>query len=415
MKTLRNNRRRGLVALALLVGVGVVVPARAADDDLRKRALALNTITGSDPLKGQALILLDDPAESKKLVAVAVKMTKEKPQPFGPNAALILAIVADKLKDAEAAETFYRLYAEQSLKMLSGHGLSTAYTGLIRVLYRSKKYAEVEKLCREFLEIDGDESIAASKAEVLERMIWAMAKQGETDKAVDICDRLLKRQPDNWLMLELKAQVVREAGKLGEALKLYEEVGERIKKDERLKKDLQEEYLDTIRYALSGLYVEMNQVDKAAEQLKALLAREPDNATYNNDLGYIWADHNMNLEESEKLIRKALDDDRRQRRKANPDLKPELDKDNPAYLDSLGWVLFKQKKYKEAKPLLQQAVQAEEGKHVEIYDHLGDVHMALGEKAEAVAAWKKALGVADSSKREQQRKAAVEKKLKAAQ
>ena len=90
-------------------------------------------------------------------------------------------------------------------------------------------------------------------------------------------------------------------------------------------------------------------MDKAADQLKALLVREPDNPTYNNDLGYIWADHDMNLAESEKLIRKAIDDDRRTRRKANPDLKPELDKDNAAYLDSLGWVLFKQKKYKEAR------------------------------------------------------------------
>src|SRR5262249_9167659 len=149
--------------------------------------------------------------------------------------------------------------------------------------------------------------------------------------------------------MELKAQVLREAGKLDEALKVYEEVGERIKKDDRLKKDEQDDFLDNVRYALSGLYVELNQVDKAAEQLKALLAREPDNTTYNNDLGYIWADHDLNLAESEKLIRKAIDEDRRQRRKTNPDLKPELDKDNPAYLDSLGWVLFKQKKYKEAR------------------------------------------------------------------
>jgi uncharacterized protein HemY len=154
-------------------------------------------------------------------------------------------------------------------------------------------------------------------------------------------------------------------------------------------------------------------VDKAAEQLKALLAREPDNATYNNDLGYIWADHDMKLEESERLIRKAIEEDRKARRKANPGLKPELDKDNPAYLDSLGWVLFKQKKYKEAKKYLEEAVQAEQGKHLEIYDHLGDVHKALGEKAAAVKAWKEGLKVAGTSARDKQRKAEVEKKLKA--
>ncbi len=415
MNALRNNPRRGLVALALVVGVGLVVPLRAADDDLRKRALDLNIITGKLPRDGKILALLDDPVGSKKLLAFAVKMAKEKPQPFGPNAALVLAETARKLREIEAAETFYRLYSEQSLQMLSGEGLGTAYTGLIQVLYLGKKYAEAEKLCREYLGIEGDDSIDDRKGYVLELMIKAMARQGETDKAVEILDRLLKKQPDSWSVMEIKAQVLREAGKLDDALKLYEDVAERIKKDERLKKEGREEVLDIIRYALSGLYVDLDQVDKAAEQLKVLLAHEPDNPTYNNDLGYIWADHDLNLAESEKLIRKALEDDRRQRRKDNPDLKPEKDRDNPAYLDSLGWVLYKQKKYKEAKPLLQQAVQEEEGKHIEIYDHLAEVHMALGEKAEAIAAWKKGIEVADSNKREQQRKAAVEKKLKAAQ
>jgi len=147
--------------------------------------------------------------------------------------------------------------------------------------------------------------------------------------------------------------------------------------------------------------------------LKALLVKDPDNPSYLNDLGYIWADHDKNLDEAEKLIRKALDEDRKQRRKANPDIKPEEDKDIGAYLDSLGWVLFKQKKYKEAKKYLLQAIETEDGKHVEIYDHLGETHLALGEKAEAIAAWKKGVEVAGPSKREQERKSVVEKKLKA--
>src|SRR5262249_26359023 len=161
---------------------------------------------------------------------------------------------------------------------------------------------------------------------------------------------------------------------------------------------------------LSGILVELKQIDKAADHLKALLEKDPDNPTYNNDLGYIWADHDMNLTESEKMIRKALEKDREQQRKANPDAKDV--KDNAAYLDSLGWVLFKQKKYKEAKPYLEQAAKDEDGQHIEILDHLGEVNLALGEKAAAVAAWKKGLEVAGPSKREQDRKAEVEKKIK---
>ncbi len=172
-------------------------------------------------------------------------------------------------------------------------------------------------------------------------------------------------------------------------------------------------YIDQYRYALSGIYSELEQIDKAGEQLKALLARKPNNPTYNNDLGYIWADRGMNLAEAEKLIRKAIEADRKERRKANPPLRAEEDHDNAAYLDSLGWVLFKQGKAKEAKPYLLQAVKDKESQNIEIYDHLADVHFALGEKTEAIAAWKKGLEiVSPSSKRDLKRKVEVEKKLK---
>jgi len=157
--------------------------------------------------------------------------------------------------------------------------------------------------------------------------------------------------------------------------------------------------------------VDFKDVDKATTHFKALLAKKPDNPTYNNDLGYVWADHDKNLDEAEKLIRKAIDEERKQR-KDKKDLKPEEDKDNAAFLDSLGWVLFKKKKYQEAKPVLLEAVKDKTGQHAEIYDHLGDVHLALGEKAEAVAAWKKALTVTGTGKRDLERKVQIEKKLK---
>ncbi len=119
----------------------------------------------------------------------------------------------------------------------------------------------------------------------------------------------------------------------------------------------------------------------------------------------------MNLAESEKLIRKAIEKDRERQKKDG--VKPDQVKDTAAYLDSLGWVLFKQKKYKEAKEYLLRAIKDPEGQHIEIFDHLAEVHKALGEKSEAVAAWKKGIAAAGTSKREQQRKAEVEKKLKA--
>lgn len=414
MWTMTGTRRRTAAFLALVVGAALAVPARAADD-LRMKALALNDVTGANPIKGQVLTLTEDPAGTKKLLAVAKGMTKEKPQPFSVNATLILASAAADLKDYGAGETFYRLHAEQAIKLLSGEGVAEAYLGLIQIYSASKQFTKAETACREFLGVEvsdkDKESINRFKGPVIRRLILILARQGKFKNANQILDEMIKAQPDNWLTLELKGRVQREEGKLDDALRTYQSVIDKVQNDKRLEKSEKDDFVNDYRYALSGLYVDLNQVDKAAEVLKALLAKDPNNPTYNNDLGFIWADHDMNLAESEKLVRKALEEDRKQRLKANPSLKPSDVKDNAAYLDSLAWVLYKQKKYKEAKPYLEQAVREEEGKHLEIYDHLGDVLMALGEKTEAIAAWKAGIKAASSSPREKKRAAEVEKKI----
>ena len=429
--------QRATIALTML---GCLWPAFVQAEEraaaLRQQALKLNEITGKDPLRREVQALLKDKTAAKKLVAEAARMAVEKPQPFTYNASLILGTVASRLKDYRAAEKFYRLHLEQAKQLRSTQGLLSAYGGLITSAYSNHKYAQAEKLCEEAitneyilatlqaLELEKDKEADAELktikrfiSGVLEEQIMAVAQQGAADRAVDLIDRLLKDQSDGWLALDLKGRAFRVAGKYKESLKNYEDEMQRIKEDNDLKKKDKEELLDDVRYSLSGVYIELGQVEKAAEQLKALLAKTPDNATYNNDLGYIWADHDMHLTEAEKRIRKAIEDDRKKRQEANPKAKPGEIKDRGAYLDSLGWVLYKQKKYSEAKKYLQQAVQntieEDEMESIEILDHLGDVLMALGEKDEAVTVWKKGLAVAGNSKREQKRKEQVQKKLKA--
>jgi tetratricopeptide (TPR) repeat protein len=426
MLSTRIGPRRAAAAVALLLAA--VLPSgfgRAAEDAaLRKQVLALNETTGDDAIQGEILTLAADPARARKLLPVATKMAKEKDPPLNYNAAYILARTAQRLKDIDDGVALYRLAIDQATKLKSGTQMGQAYSGLINLYYDNGKFAESEKLCREFLGIPAvdefgrpNEAIRRMKGVVLEYTIQAIAKQGKIDEAKKEIDKLLKAQKDNWLLLELRGWVEREAGEYAAAAKTYEDVLERIGKDSGLEKEEKTAFSSEVRYILSSVYIDADKVEKAAEQLQALLKDDPGNPTYNNDLGYIWADHDMHLDEAEKLIRKAIEQDKKQQREANPSLKPEEVKGNAAYLDSLGWVLFKKKKYKEARPYLEEAVKGEDGQHIEILDHLGDVNLALGEKAAAVAAWKKGLEVAAKapkpSKREQERKAEVEKKLKA--
>jgi len=123
----------------------------------------------------------------------------------------------------------------------------------------------------------------------------------------------------------------------------------------------------------------------------------------------------MKLDESEKLIKEALDLDKKEKEKAKAEGKLDEVTENAAYLDSLGWVYYKEKKYKEAlEPLKKAALDEDEGDHLEIWDHLADCYYALGQKKDAVDAWEKGLKMEDVSPRDGERRRKVSEKLKKA-
>jgi tetratricopeptide (TPR) repeat protein len=429
-------RLPGRLTVAALVILGLALTARAGEDAaaLRKQLVALGQTTGEDPINGEIKALSAHPKQAKKLIAEALKVIKDKDKPLAYNAAYILAQVATELKDLKSGEAFYRVCCAHAAKLQSTRKLLQSYGGLIDMLYEAKKYDASARVCRELLELktgDGkpriyylgvanrfgepdfieDEEFDAGKRlrpGVHRLMIQAIAKQGKYDQALKLVENLIRAQ-DNWQERQLKAWVLREAGRFKDAARAYEDVLERIDKDTTLEQEEKDQYNERYRYILSNVYVDLKQIDKAAEKLQALIAKRPEEPAYYNDLGYIWADHNMHLAKAEELIRKALELDKAKRRKAK--VSPAEDQDNGAYLDSLGWVLYKQKKYKEAKEALEAAVKDKNSQHIEIYDHLGDTLLALGERDGAITAWRRGVEVAGESTRERRRKAEVEKKL----
>src|ERR1035441_85560 len=66
---------------------------------------------------------------------------------------------------------------------------------------------------------------------------------------------------------------------------------------------------------------------------------------------------------------------------------------NAAYLDSMAWVLFKQKHSKEALPYALKAAELSDQPDATLYDHIGDIYAALNETEKAREAWRKSLAV----------------------
>jgi predicted Zn-dependent protease len=64
----------------------------------------------------------------------------------------------------------------------------------------------------------------------------------------------------------------------------------------------------------------------------------------------------------------------------------ELEPDNGAYLDSLGWVYFRQNKLELAEDQLRKALEKLDNDPT-VHDHLGDIYAKEGKIREAIAQW----------------------------
>jgi predicted Zn-dependent protease len=113
------------------------------------------------------------------------------------------------------------------------------------------------------------------------------------------------------------------------------------------------------------------------ESLRRILAKDPNNATALNNLGYFLTERNERLPEALEMIQRAV--------RAEPS--------NPSFLDSLGWVNFKLGKLKEAEKYLSDAARRN-ATSATIQEHLGDLFRKLGQHDKARVAWQKALSLA---------------------
>ena len=109
-------------------------------------------------------------------------------------------------------------------------------------------------------------------------------------------------------------------------------------------------------------------------QFRKALAIDPHNPGVLNYLGYMLADQGQKLPEALKLIHEAV----------------ELEPQNGAYLDSLGWVYFKLGQYPEAEENLRKANERMNSDPT-VHDHLGELYEKTGNLKMAVSQWERSM------------------------
>lgn len=135
-------------------------------------------------------------------------------------------------------------------------------------------------------------------------------------------------------------------------------------------------------FGLGAQQERMKLFDKAADTFQRCIDMKPDFAQALNYLGYMWADQGIELEKAREYIQKAVD----------------LDPENSAFLDSLAWVLYKLDQPNLALLHMEDAIKfhADEEADAVLYDHLGDIHLALGNHEKARDAWKESIAIEEN-------------------
>ncbi len=191
-------------------------------------------------------------------------------------------------------------------------------------------------------------------SQALLRATQIMAEAGEIDRMREHMRLLRQKNPEHSIELYLiEGQVLGDVGLHKEAYDLYAAALEYSPQH------------DDLLYSFALAAEKVDKLEVAEASLRQILARDPDNVRALNALGYTLADRTDRYEEALTYISKAYIQ------------KPE----DPAIIDSMGWVHFRLGDLEKSRFYLQQAW--EKHRDVEIGAHLGEVLWVSGEHDEA--------------------------------
>jgi len=272
-----------------------------------------------------------------------------------------LAILARLPQDAEILYT--RGVVEQDLGRVAAAGATWQRMALLDPGEAGARHAWLTGVLAEILEM-GDEAIewysrvdgSLEQRADLRRAILLAARGDLQQARALLVDVRRNPQPEiteqAWL---IEGQMLAESGDNQQALEVLSEALTQLPGSSAL------------LYARAMAAVNQEQLALAEQDLRTIIQSDPENAVALNALGYTLSDTTDRQREALRLIETAL----------------ALEPENPAILDSMGWVLFKLGRAEEGLPYLREAAEAEP--HPEIVAHLVEALWTLDRRDEARA------------------------------
>jgi tetratricopeptide (TPR) repeat protein len=354
-------------------------------EQLERALVAVDRALEMDPglteayiLKAQVLLRQDREAEALQMLRTAIDRN---PEAVDLHLAYGQLLLNDD--DTEGAREQFRtvvrlapdnndaLYSLALLELETGD-LDAAERHLKQLLQRGEKLQAVRYYLGYTAEEGGDDEKAIDWYRQVEegeywtqarlRMSRIMVRQGRLDEMKRDMQVLRRNNPENTVDFYLiEGQVLSDLDLDEEAYQLYGEALQENPDDEHL------------LYARALVAEKTDRLERAEADLRHILGNDPDNVRALNALGYTLADRTERYTEALGYIEQAY--------AQNPD--------DPAIVDSMGWVQYRLGNLDKAREYLQQAYDM--SGDPEIGAHLGEVLWVVGERDAARQVWQESL------------------------
>ena len=319
----------------------------ATAEAVRSLERALGAEPASKRLRLQyARFLADnDLALSREQMVILVEQ-----YPEDPDLLFSLALASQELGMTGEAENLYQALIDRHQRMGDAH---------FQLGRMAEDDGSTPRALDHYRRVDSGSSLLGATVRIVE----ILAAQGDIEAASNHLALLREAQPANAATFyQVEGEMLVRAGLLTEARQLFDGALE----DEPRNPNL--------LYSRSVVSARQNDIVAAEADLRAILVMDPDNATALNALGYTLTSATDRHHEALELVSRAL----------------ELEPDNPAIIDSLGWVHYQLGNLDKALELLRRAYEA--FPDPEVAAHYGEVLWVSGQQEQARLIWNEALG-----------------------
>ena len=189
-----------------------------------------------------------------------------------------------------------------------------------------------------------------------------IAEKGRLDEGIKALQQMQKGNPDDLEIFATMVGVYQRAKKYDQAQNILTTATQRFPNEEQ------------VHFLQGSLYEKQKKYEDAEKAFRKALDLQKDDPAVLNYLGYMYAMRGIKLDEAETMVQKAV----------------QTDPTNGAYLDSLGWVYYKQNRLDRAEEYLKKA-SIFVNNDPDIHDHLGDLYFKTKRYDDARMEWTKSL------------------------